>query len=70
MTLHEAISNLDNLLIACDSSGKQAWNIIRKKLLKVKKPSHNKQSEPCELCGSPTNMTPVCTNPRCLAERS
>ena len=29
MTINEAVRNLDNLLIACDQSGREAWQTLK-----------------------------------------
>ena len=48
MTIDEAVRNLDNLLIACDQSGREAWQTLKTAVLAQQ--TNNKQSTPCHWC--------------------
>ena len=43
MTIDEAVRNLDNLLIACDQSGREAWQTLKAAVLAQQ--TNNKQSD-------------------------
>lgn len=46
MTIEEAINNLDNLLIACDESGREAWQTLKNFVFSQQ--TNNKASAPCQ----------------------
>ena len=54
MTIDEAVRNLDNLLIACDQSGREAWQTLKAAVLAQQ--THNTASLPC-LCEDCTRRT-------------
>jgi len=48
--IDEAVRNLDNLLIACDQSGREAWQTL--KAIVLAQQTNNSDMVPCPTCGA------------------
>ena len=49
MTIDEAVRNLDNLLIACDQSGREAWQTLKTAVL-AQQTNNKPRAKSCRVC--------------------